>query len=621
MWVRYRFPADPANYPQGFEYVMYGRVVGGEEVSTETNPEASTISQQVWRSTPETIEGRVVAHIRATDSVVLLIAIVTTRDNPDPLMRAKQEVDEAERAGFAQLFREHQDEWHNYWRRSFIYLSAKPFLTKQWFFSQYLLACCWRPGRIAPGLFGPWAWEDCPGWGNDYHWDYNMQQAVWGAYSSNHLEQTVAYNETALALLPTAKTDACETYGLDGAKFFLSTYPRKYAHNPFPVIHYDRMMSLNGWVAHPMWWYYLYSQDKDYLRIQAYPLMRECARFYEGYLTLASDGKYDIWPTAAWDIHLSPHLRYNKNCTMDLAFIRYLMKACIAASEILRVDAKRRSAWQDIADNLREYPTADIDKNTKPLNMQAASAVPAYTPEGVSEGRVFVTFEGMPVIQYNCPLPTTVVFPGDDIGLHSPKPVREIAWRTVQVTPFYLWDDLVMLTMQRLRLGSDELDLFERNTRQVRLPNGGLVIAGWRRNMWINGCGWPIVINESILQSYTGQLRVDPVKLKNGVCFGQLRTVGAFLVSGEIRPGGEVAYIAITSEAGKPCSLIRPWEGDVRVRELSSMRPAPVAEAGGVLSFGTEKGLTYIVDRPSDPWEQQPLHTVSASEASPEPIQ
>ncbi|MBI2941930.1 MAG: hypothetical protein HYY04_15990 [Chloroflexi bacterium] len=598
IWVRYRFPPDPLNYPQGFEYVMYGRIVGGEEVRSEVNDAASVIAQWVWnRGTPQALEGHAVAHVKSSGTVTLLVVVATTREDADPFSRARQEVEaagEAHLAGQSLLAEEHRQFWHDYWRRSFVHLPSKPFLTQQWFFSQYLLACCWRPGRLAPGLFGPWAWEDCPGWGNDYHWDYNMQQAIWGAFSSNHLEQTVPYDDAALALLPTAQKDAHEVYGIDGAKFFLTSYPRKAANNPFPMIHYDKMMSLNGWVAHPLWWHYLYSQDEDYLRTRAYPLMRDCAKFYAGYLTQAPDGRYDIWPTAVWDVLLSPHLKQNRNCHMDLAFIRYLMKACLVASEVLGVDADLRPVWRDIVENLRAYPTTD-------------------TPEG----KVFVDFEGLPVTRFGLPIASAAIFPADDLGLHSPESVREIAWRTAKSLPYTHEGDVVLTAMAKVRLGSDELDAIEEHTRASLMPNHGMWVSNWRQVVWVHAAGWPIVVNESVLQSYTGQLRVAPVRLKTDVRFGQLRTVGAFLVSGEIRPGGEVAYLAITSTAGRPCSLVRPWDDPVRVREFLSMALVSVTETDGILSFPTAAGLTYVVDRPGAPWEQQPMQTIAAPEATP----
>ena len=125
--------------------------------------------------------------------------------------------------------------------------------------------------------------------------------------------------------------------------------------------------------------------------------------------------------------------------------------------------------------------------------------------------------------------------------------------------------------------------------------------------------GWPVVVNESLVQSYTGQIRVAPVKLKNTARFARLRTEGAFLLSGEIQSGGKVSYLAITSEAGVPCNLVRPWDGPVRVRRLDSMEAVTVAEKDGVLTFPTAAGATYVVDRPDEPWEAQPITVIRES--------
>jgi alpha-L-fucosidase 2 len=100
------------------------------------------------------------------------------------------------------------------------------------------------------------------------------------------------------------------------------------------------------------------------------------------------------------------------------------------------------------------------------------------------------------------------------------------------------------------------------------------------------------------------------VKLKNTARFARLRTVGGFLLSGEILSGGKVSYLAITSEAGVPCELVRPWDGPVRVRRLDSLKALTVAEKNGVLTFPTAAGTTYVVDRPDQPWEAQPITVV-----------
>ena len=49
-----------------------------------------------------------------------------------------------------------------------------------------------------------------------------------------------------------------------------------------------------AWVAQHFWWHYLYSGDEEYLREKAYPFLRECMLFYEGFLEKEEDGRYQL---------------------------------------------------------------------------------------------------------------------------------------------------------------------------------------------------------------------------------------------------------------------------------------------------------------------------------------
>jgi hypothetical protein len=169
----------------------------------------------------------------------------------------------------------------------------------------------------------------------------------------------------------------------------------------------------------------------------------------------------------------------------------------------------------------------------------------------------------------------------------------------------------LLKAMIRARLGVDDFDVFENQLKATTRPNGTMSYGGqWF--FWVHGAGNSIWLNENLLQSYDGRIQVAPVKLKTGARLYNLRTVGAFLVSAEIRPGGRIAYIAITSEAGKTCKIEKPWTGNLRIRELSSMDEIPFDDHGGVVTFQTKKGAAYIIDHPSEPWENQPLTRIPA---------
>jgi len=96
--------------------------------------------------------------------------------------------------------------WHNFLQHSFVQLDGREFLNLQWFRNCYHLASVTRSGSMGPGLFGPWAPEDFPTWGNDRHWDYNVQTALWGAFSCNHLKLTRAYSDEIFDLIPCVRT-------------------------------------------------------------------------------------------------------------------------------------------------------------------------------------------------------------------------------------------------------------------------------------------------------------------------------------------------------------------------------------------------------------------------------
>ena len=88
-------------------------------------------------------------------------------------------------------------------------------------------------------------------------------------------------------------------------------------------------------------------------------------------------------------------------------------------------------------------------------------------------------------------------------------------------------------------------------------PNGYIYFAGGGVE---TASPIPGAVNEMLLQSYQGVLRVFPDWPKDrDARFGQLRAYGAFLISSEIVKG-EVKSLLIESE-GQICTLQNPWPG------------------------------------------------------------
>ena len=88
-----------------------------------------------------------------------------------------------------------------------------------------------------------------------------------------------------------------------------------------------------------------------------------------------------------------------------------------------------------------------------------------------------------------------------------------------------------------------------------------------------NCSGVPATLNEMLLQSHDGVLRLFPVWPRSQPArFGQLRARGAFLVSAECREG-QVQSVRIRSEQGRDCVIQNPWPGEAWVIVRSGQMP------------------------------------------------
>jgi hypothetical protein len=114
---------------------------------------------------------------------------------------------------------------------------------------------------------------------------------------------------------------------------------------------------------------------------------------------------------------------------------------------------------------------------------------------------------------------------------------------------------------------------------------------GWmsKFGLWFENFSLPAVINECLMQSVGGVIRLFPNwPLEKRAAFRDLRAVGAFLVGAECS-GGRVGEVKIFSEVGGELSLVNPWSGAVRI--VREGRPDAVLE-GKRIVFATSKSET-----------------------------
>jgi hypothetical protein len=471
---------------------------------------------------------------------------------------------------FTTAFQATQQVWEDYWNRSGVVLDDQV-LERVWYWNHYFFNCAAKPGVNCPGLFANWSYRNIgTAWHGDYHMNYNTQQPFWLPFSSNRVEKNLPYVELIERLLPLSRKWASEYYGLHGAYFPHSAYPVEMTMSPYPVPTWGWEICETPWAVQGLWWHYIYTMDKTFLRERAFGPIREAVLFLADYMRRPEahgkkwgDDRYHVFPTVPPELYgLQPGFRYNNDCLVDLTLIKFVMKAYLEAARILDVEKRESDLIDDVRDVLDHFPQ--------------------YPTAQSPDGKVFVSVPGeRPDIVYNVPNSLMTVFPGEDHGLHSPKDILDVLVNTHRNTQCEGGNELVFMNLQAARIGLLDLHRFRRQVEYCMLPNGtctDMVLQVHGRysdttpfdfmgpmGIWFENFSLPVVINECLMQSYNGTIRLFPNWPKERLAaFRTLRAVGAFLVSAACS-GGRVDEVEILSEAGTPLRLINPWKEGARV--------------------------------------------------------
>ena len=165
----------------------------------------------------------------------------------------------------------------------------------------------------------------------------------------------------------------------------------------------------------------------------------------------------------------------------------------------------------------------------------------------------------------------------------------------------------------RARLGMLDLDWFKREVAYCSLPNGTAndrirqVVGRYddstdydfmmHMGFWTENFSLPGVINECMMQSYAGTIRLFPNTQNLGPArFENLRAARAFLVSAAF-DGKQITSLSLLSEKGKTVRIAKPWPSrTVKVLRVRDSHDVAVRYDGETLVFDTQSGERYQVE-------------------------
>lgn len=614
-WHRYVFP-------DGFTYALYGIVAEGEVAKTGTGSgefrdiEARTgweirngrRGMKIWEVELHLPERKATLTLApGVSSVTLYVGVATTKETRDPLARARELAQAAAGKGYNAIYAAHRAWWEVFWRKSSLVLSDR-MVEALWYQGLYVLACQSR-GTMPPSLVGPGYYHPHAGWRGIIHTDFNIQMMYWPTYASNHVDLGRVYYDFFFRHIGTMKEDTQAIYQIDGLKFPSLTDGTA---KELAYIRCRTWMCVSAWCAQLYWWRYEYSQDREFLRNTAYPIMREVAKFYRAYAIKGEDGNYHIFPSTAPE--QSPW--WATDPAIDIALIRVHMQATIQASDLLGLDKDLRAGWRDLLDNLAPIP------NNGEVFLDETTAAPDKK----------LGHTGLLCSVYTAGL----------IGLGSPEEEQAMARRnlaqlptqtsrSVLDFPFNIptWNDdcnwqTLIAYAARLGLPEDALQYtYDFGIFQHVKPNGLFafdcpITEEQRETRWgmpDSSYAFNAVVSEMFLQSYEGMIRIAPaVPSRWDASLSGFLAVGAFEIDTEIR-GGKAQWLAIRSLKGNRCRVVNPWVGQP-VQVLRDGKAVPYAEKDGVIAFATEAGGVYEIG-PRGKVQRAPMLGVSVVESGP----
>jgi alpha-L-fucosidase 2 len=489
--------------------------------------------------------------------------LVVTGD--ESLSATKAAVGKLSADAVRQLDESHRRWWSDFWAKSQVELPEEPLLERFFYGAVYLMGAGARPGRLPPGLFGPWITADKPSWSADYHLNYNHQHPWYGVYAINHPELAIPYCDSVINLLPLARETAA-AMGEKGVAYRTGAGPYGWSH---PSTH---NMPNNAELAVNFRDYYDFTLDEDFLRDTAYPFFKEVAANWDGKLVkepplsgAAGDHRYSI--KLAWDETGKPFA----NPTSALAFVRLLYRALADASQTLGLDPHERGHWQDVAAHLSTFSTTEYQGRTV-LDFAEGANKP--------EGNPF-PFNAYPFYPTACE------------GIDSP--FRPALVNTLITRPSY-WDQVNSFTQVYAAAAqggypADELvDRLRSRIAQTIEPSGFVLIPNHKT---IDNAFAVNNITLLLLQSDHGFIHVFPNwNLRKEARFTTLRARGGVLVSSHASQG-RVQYVALRSEKDSQVAIRNPWPGSVPKLLDGKGEAVAFTTAGQQLAFAARAGEEY----------------------------
>ena len=213
-------------------------------------------------------------------------------------------------------------------------------------YGRYLLMGSSVNRAILPAnLQGIWNKEMWAPWESDFHLNINLQMNYWPADQTNLSESFVPLSNFMEKLAKNGETTAEKFIGSSGwmahhvSNPFGRTTPSGSTKDSQMTNGYSNPLA-GAWMSLSLWRHYEFTQDQEYLKETAYPILAGAAQFILDFLKENEKGELVTSPSyspenAYIDPKTGKATRNTTAASMDIQIINDIFNACLKAEEII----------------------------------------------------------------------------------------------------------------------------------------------------------------------------------------------------------------------------------------------------------------------------------------------
>lgn len=453
---------------------------------------------------------------------------------------------------------EHIGWWNAYWEKCRIHLPDSV-LETQWYLEMYKFGAASRKDAPPICLQAVWTADNgqTPPWRGDFHNDLNTQLSYWPGYSANHLEESRVFTDWLWKIKDNGEDFTRRFFKVEGLNVpCIATLEGKAIGGWSP---YSHQPTTSGWLAHHFYQQWKYEADAEFLKNQAYPWVKEAARYFENVSMKDTNNKRKL------PLSTSPEINDNEldawfqqTTNYDLANIRFTYTAAAEMADALGLK-EDAAHWRK---QLEEWPYFASDST-------GLTIAPGY-----------------PLTESHRHLSHMLAFhPFGLLDISQSKEVESLIKRSIHHVEelgneFWIGYTYAWLANMQARIFDGDaavrnLHIFIKafcSPNSFHL-NGDQLKKGYTsftyRPFTLEGnFAFASAIQEMLLQSHTGIIRVFPA-IPEGwreASFDKMRAIGGFLVSANYQDG-KVQYITILSEKGGILKILNPFTNQIEERK------------------------------------------------------